>query len=192
MEVQINITKRRFKQTVFKAFIIALSLCIFQSASANTPKRFEIISASISKQTGNNLTIISRFKLSLSRLVYDAINHGVPVEIVLSYAEPKKKFWFTQYQNMSTTVFELSKDSLSRNYLLKNKDNYKNVQFISIDEALRHIALFQTKTIDTPSIKKIATRIHLNLFALPAQIRGRAFFSGRWRHDSKWQILEIN
>lgn len=183
--------QKPFLSTTLKAGLLLLCFLFCTKAFANTPARFEILAVSSSHKTEHNINILSRFQLSLSSLVYDAINHGVPIEIVLSYAEPKTHFWMTQYKNINSTVFEISKDSLSGNYLLKNKDTYKNVQFISIDEALRHIALFQTKTINKPEINKIATRIHLNLFTLPPQIRGRAFFSGRWRHDSKWKIWDL-
>ena len=176
--------------------ILCLSLSIFYStvttsAFAKTPNRFKVtnVTASASK---DGIDTISNFKLSLSSMTYDAINQGIPIDIVLSYAIPKHRFWGIQYKELNKTIFKISRHSLSGNYVLKNISSFRNQQFQTIDDALREISLFQLKRLDQQSLKEIAVRIHLDLYALPPQIRAKTFFSGRWHHDSKWTIWPVS
>ena len=146
----------------------------------------------LATQDDAGIDILSRFQLSLSNTAYDAINHGVPIDIVLSYARPKHRFWGMHYKTLDSTVFSLSRHTLSDSYQLYNSSTFNTQQFITIDEALKHIALFQIKRLEKQQLDTLAVRIHLNLFTLPAQIRANAFFSKRWKHDSLWTVWRIS
>ena len=165
---------------------------LFSNTIPNDPTRFEITDVSISNANDDSLDILSRFQLSLSPKVYDAIDHGVPINIVLVYAQPKKQLWWQTYIPLSKTTFRISRHVLSNNYQLKNVSAFETHQFITIDEALKHIAIFQLKNLNIRSVDKVALRIYLDIFNLPAQIRASAFFSSRWQHDSFWTIWSVS
>jgi hypothetical protein len=168
-------------------FLISILVQIATPVHAKTPPRFEINSITI-YEDGQAYQTISSFDLSLSELVNTAINHGVPINIVLQYAQPQKLLWTTRYKTIAETDFELFRNGLTDSYVLKNRSTFKNLQYPTIEDALQDLGSLQLKNIPLESIKsdELAVRIHLDLFALPPQIRARAFFSGRWRHDSDW------
>ena len=171
---------------------IAIILVIFSKTISNSPTRFEITNVSVSNSNDSSLDILSQFQLSLSPKVYDAINHGVPIYIVLKYAQPKKQLWWQTYNSLDRTTFRISRHTLSNNYQLKNLSAFETHQFITIDEALKHIAIFQLKKLNISAADKIALRVYLDTFNLPAQIRASAFFSSSWRHDSFWTIWDVS
>lgn len=181
-----------FSLTFFSLLgLLVCLLCLTQNATAKTPNRFKVTKVSASASKGG-IDIISNFKLSLSSKAYEAINQGVPIDIILNYAQPKHYFWGIQYKNLDTTIFTLSRHSLSGNYVLKNQTTFRNTQFQTVDDALKQISLFQLKRINNQNTDEIAIRIYLDLFRLPPQIRANAFFSGRWRHDSDWTIWRVS
>ena len=171
---------------------VAIMFVFFSNPISNNPTRFEIIDVSISNSNDDSLDILSRFQLSFSSKVYDAINHGVPINIVLKYAQPKQQLWWKTYNPISRTTFRISRHALSNNYQLKNLSAFETHQFITIDEALKHIAIFQLKNLNTSSADKVALRIYLDIFNLPAQIRASAFFSSHWQHDSFWTTWDVS
>jgi len=185
-------TKSRWVVLISLICFVAILFIFFSKTISNNPTRFEITAVSISNSNDNSLDILSRFQLSLSAKVYDAINHGVPINIVLKYAQPKKKFWWKTYSPLGRTTFRISRHALSNNYQLKNMSAFKTHQFITIDEALKHIAIFQLKNLNISTADKVAIRIYLDTFNLPAQIRASAFFSSSWRHDSYWTIWDAS
>ena len=170
---------------------VASLLFIVSSSLANEATRFSVESVTASTKNHGTDTL-SRFQLSLSSTAFDAINHGVPIDIVLSYAEPQKRFWGSSYKPIDRTVFSLSRHALSNSYQLHNSTTFRTHQFITIDDALKHISLFQIKRLERIVLEKLAVRVHLDLFTLPAQIRANAFFSKRWKHDSQWTIWSVS
>ena len=171
---------------------IAIILVMLAKTISNSQTRFKITDVSISSPNDLSIDILSRFQLSLSSKVYDAINHGVPIDIVLMYAEPKKQLWWQTYKPLEKTTFNISKHALSNNYQLKNLSAFETHQFFTIDEALKHIAVFQLKSLNTNTKDKVALRIYLDIYNLPSQIRASAFFSKSWRHDSSWTIWDMS
>ncbi len=189
-ENNISLKKKSFaKISLTILFVISLAFSI--TCSAKNPTRFSVINVTASA-SDKGIQTLSRFQLSLSTRAYDAIDHGVPVDIVLSYAEPKKRFWGTSYKTIDKKTFRLSRHVLSDNYQLHDSTAFQTHQFITIDEALKHISIFQIKNLDNISSTEIAVRVHLDTFNLPPQIRASAFFSGSWRHDSLWTVWNIS
>ena len=183
-------SKKHFAKTSLIAlFIISLAFSI--NSSAKDPTRFSVTNV-IATSSEKGIQTLSRFQLSLSARAYDAIDHGVPIDIVLSYAEPKKRFWGTHYQTIDKKTFRLSRHALSDNYQLYDSTAVQTHQFITIDEALKHISIFQIKNLNGISTPEIAVRVYLDTFNLPPQIRASAFFSGSWKHDSDWTIWSIS
>ncbi len=174
------------------AFFVVANLFLSSSNSlAEEATRFSVTSVTASAKN-NGTDTLSRFELSLSSTAFDAINHGVPIDIVLSYAEPQKRFWGSNFKPIDRTVFSLSRHALSNSYQLHNSTTFRTHQFITIDDALKHISLFQIKRLERIMLEKLAVRVHLDLFTLPAQIRANAFFSKRWKHDSQWTIWSVS
>ena len=176
---------------IFVLFICIMFI-IYSKTISTSPTRFTVTDVSAQKTKRNNIELLSRFQLSLSSTAYDAINHGVPIDIVLTYAEPKTLLWWKRYNVLGKTIYRISRHALSSNYQLKNLSTFQTYQFVTIDEALKHIAIFQLKNLKENSSNNIAVRIHLDIYNLPAQIRASAFFSSRWRHDSYWTIWEVS
>lgn len=177
---------------ILLVLLVSLLLFIFSKSSPSNPARFSVIDVSIAQSANNSVDLLSRFQLSLSSTAYEAIDHGVPIDIVLSYAEPQRKIWWKNYKKLGETTFRLSRHTLSNNYQLRNLSAFQTYQFITIDEALKHIAIVQLKNIEESDVNKIAVRAHLDIFKLPAQIRASAFFSSRWHHDSSWTVWSFS
>ena len=173
------------------SFIFNCSDSVAQQNNKNST-RFSVIDVISSNTKNNTLQLLSRFQLSLSSTAYEAIDHGVPIDIVIEYAKPLDRLWGTQYKELDKSLFRLTRHTLSNNYLLENISAVETNQFITIDEALKHIATFQINQIRLNDSQQIAIRIYLDIFKLPAQIRASAFFSGRWKHDSDWTIWDVS
>lgn len=185
--------KAQWRLAIALIFIaLGVMAFMYSESHSNSPTRFSVIDVTASQTKENNIDLLSRFQLSLSSTAYDAIDHGVPIDIVLSYAEPQKRFWGKQYKVLDTTVFKLSRHALSNNYQLRNLSTFQTHQFITVDEALKHIAVFQITSIENNTLDEVAVRVYLDIFNLPAQIRASAFFSGHWRHDSFWTTWNIS
>jgi len=186
------LTRKTHHNYFFLVTILCLLTSIFSNSHAQNSTRFSVTEVTATQLENNKLQLLSKFQLSLSATAYDAINHGVPIDIVIHFANPRDRFWGTQYQTLGKTSFRLTRHALSNNYQLENISNLKIDQFITIDEALKHITTFQINTFEVTNSKNIAVRVFLDIFNLPPQIRASAFFSGRWRHDSFWTIWEIS
>jgi len=173
-------------------FIFCSLLLNNQVAQAKVPKRFKVDDVNLNIRD-NIVETVSSFNMSLSSLSTEAINHGVPVKIVLRFAIPIDLILFTNYKEISRTEYQISRQALSGTYRLKNLTSLRNHQFQTIDDALREISSIHVENFDLNSLegKNLAVRIHLDLFDLPSQIRAKAFFSGRWRHNSGWSIWSV-
>ena len=88
-------TKSKWFLLIPLVCFVAIMFVFFSNTISNNPTRFEIIDVSISNSNDDSLDILSRFQLSFSSKVYDAINHGVPINIVLKYAQPKQQLWLS-------------------------------------------------------------------------------------------------
>jgi len=186
-------TNSLFLRVILQTLVVAvLSLVMSSTVLAKSPQRFKTSYVSLI-QKENRIESISSFNLYLSKLSSKALSQGVPINIVLSYATPKKTLFITSYSEIEKTEFKLSKHALSDTYLLENLTTYRNLQFPTIEDALIEISSIQIKSLDTKKLNdnKVAIRIHLDLFKLPPQIRARSFFSGRWRHDSGWSVWSV-
>ena len=69
---------------VIALIFIALGVMAFMysESHSNSPTRFSVIDVTASQTKENNIDLLSRFQLSLSSTAYDAIDHGVPIDIV--------------------------------------------------------------------------------------------------------------
>jgi len=171
---------------------VTFSLTISSTVFAKSPQRFKTNYVSLI-QKEHTIESISSFNLNLSMLSSKAVSQGVPINIVLSYATPKKTLFFTSYSEIEKTEFKLSRHALSDTYLLENLTTYRNLQLPTIEDALMEISSIQIKSLDAKKLNnnKVAIRIYLDLFKLPPQIRAKSFFSGRWRHDSGWSVWSV-
>lgn len=188
-----TLRKQNYCQSVYFLVCIGLFLAHMVSPLYAEAKRFATNHISITDK-GTEFETIGSFTLELSSLTYHAINQGVPIKIVLSYANPKSGFLATNFKEISKTEYLLSRHSLSGYYELKNLATIRNQQFPTIEDALREISALQIHRFEKAQIdnNEIAVRIHLDIYNLPPQIRAKAFFSGRWRHDSDWSIWRLS
>jgi len=163
-----------------------------QIAQARVSDRFNVEDVNLTIRN-DIVESISSFDMSLSYLSIKAINQGVPVKIVLRYATPKKWLWFTSYKEILRTEYKVSRQAISSSYLLKNLTTLNHRQFQTLDDALREISSIQVTQFKSKHLSNnsIAVRIHLDLFDLPSQIRAKAFFSDKWKHNSGWSIWSV-
>jgi len=165
-------TNSLFLRVILQTLVVAvLSLVMSSTVLAKSPQRFKTSYVSLI-QKENRIESISSFNLYLSKLSSKALSQGVPINIVLSYATPKKTLFITSYSEIEKTEFKLSKHALSDTYLLENLTTYRNLQFPTIEDALIEISSIQIKSLDTKKLNdnKVAIRIHLDLFKLPPQM----------------------
>jgi len=142
------------RKTVLTCFLFIFCSLLLnnQVAQAKVPNRFKVDNVSLNIRN-SIVETISSFNMSLSSLSTEAINHGVPVKIVLRFAIPVDLILFTNYKEISRTEYRISRQALSGTYLLKNLTSLRNHQFQTIDDALREISSIHVENFELKNLQ---------------------------------------
>ncbi|MFT5139647.1 MAG: hypothetical protein ACI9H8_001116 [Lysobacterales bacterium] len=133
--------------------------------------------------------------LSLSREAVEALEHGVPLTILLELE-------LRDSRNLNllvdeSRVFEIRFLPLNEVYQLSGPGQNSIRSFPRLRHVLTELANsnvdFQTGPL-APGNYEFRSRIRLNNARLPAPMRLPALFSAEWKHDSEWSTwpFEIN
>lgn len=183
----------RFYRAVPAIMLVALlSLFFIGQLQAAANGAFAVKSV-LSSKNDSQLMVISQLELSLSDQAIDAIDHGVPISIVIEYARPKQGMLGMSHEILARSVYQIQRHSLSNRYLLRMPTDKALSIFVSIENALSYLgrSITQPITIKQP-LDTIAVRMYLDVFRLPAPLRFKAFFSQQWQHDSAWSIWPLH
>ncbi|MGH1539168.1 MAG: DUF4390 domain-containing protein [Arenicella sp.] len=182
----------RSSSLITLCFCITLAMLWPGSEARATSHQTFVVENVLSSHSGSEITIFSQLELSLSEQLIEAINHGVPISIVVEYAKPKKNWLGSSYSVLTTAVYQLERHSLSNRYLLRSFRGNKLDIFTSIQEALSYLGQSVSLTIQhDPQMTDIAVRSYVDIYRLPGPLRFKAFFSKHWHHDSNWSIWPL-
>ena len=186
-----NRVHRYYSAAVATMLLVLLGLLTTPQALAATDGSFAVKNV-FSSRSDSQLTVISQLELSLSDQAIDAIDHGVPISIVIEYARPKQGPLGMSHQILARSVYQIQRHSLSNRYLLRMPTDKALSIFASIENALTYLgrSITQPITIRQP-LDKIAVRMYLDVYRLPAPLRFKAFFSQQWQHDSAWSVWPL-
>lgn len=133
----------------------------------------------------------AELEISLSPVLEDALNKGVPLNFVADF-ELKKPRWYWLDETIASAQqhVRLSYHALTRQYQLNFSGHYLN--FLSLGEACRELGQLRDWPVMVKErLKKrtayvAALRMKLDLGQLPKPLQVNALASKEWNLDSEW------
>lgn len=169
--------------------LLAIALCATAAADFKTGE----IRARLA---GKMLELGGGFELSLSRKVEEALTKGIPLEVVLELRLYRERavFWNDRLAAWSWRR-EIRYHALSGQYLVVRPDQKPPLQesFATLADALRYLGsvddlkLSLDERLIAPGTYVVRSRASLDIEALPAPLRPRAYTSLSWHLDSGWE-----
>lgn len=190
---------RCWKKWLNLFFTLALGfVCSYAHTEGITPQRLE---AEWSMGQGV-LSINSRFKIELPRLLYDALHQGIPLAFRLefnltkpkSYAYYKKlRLWFNPTANR---LYRLSYHPFTQHYRVKYGELFSDHN--SLHEALAQIGLSRSwPVIDSSYLSDLSAdklggrvQLRLDLADLPDPFQMDTLGSVEWQLSSSWHSIQ--
>lgn len=130
-------------------------------------------------------------EVSLNRTLEDALNHGLPLNMVLEFKLLKSRaFWFDEEIAAVQQNLRLSYHALTRHYQLSSNLTQKN--FVSLTQLLEELSDVRGwPVLDRSLVKKrysyvASLRLRLDLSQLPQPLQVNAIGSKDWNLASEW------
>lgn len=143
------------------------------------------------------LHLNSRFDLKLSTRAEEALQKGIPLEIVFEVNMVQQRWWWTNKVVSDWNVRRrLLFHALSRQYVVSSLFPAAAPQsFGSLDQALQHLGRLEDVKLPLTARKQfypearylVELRARLDIEALPALMRPLAYATPSWRLGSGWQ-----
>ena len=133
----------------------------------------------------------AQLEVSLNRTLEDAVNHGLPLNMVLEFrlARPRA-FWFDEDIAAVQQNLRVSYHALTRHYQLSSNLTQKN--FLSLAQLLEELSEIRGwPVLDRSLVKKrysyvASLRLRLDLSQLPQPLQVNAIGSKDWNLVSDW------
>ncbi len=144
----------------------------------------------------DRLLVSADVDLGLTKEVEDAVNNGVPLELLTEFRIIRSGLlWDADIDEMKTRS-RLRYHALSDHYIVETSTSEGIEMFRSVDDALRRIGRLRNITLTLPksrakSSHQLAVRSRLDIDALPGPLRPMAFLSSNWRLNSDWTHWKI-
>lgn len=142
------------------------------------------------------LAVHSRLNLALTPATEEALNSGIPLEIVIDIEFVRQRWWWTNKLISDWTLRRrISFHALSRQYLVSGTNVKQRAEsFGTLDLALAHagnlsqleFALPAKKQIEPGARHLLRMRARLDIEALPSIMRPLAYSRPAWRLNSGW------
>jgi len=142
------------------------------------------------------LLIDARFDLPIGAGIEEALNRGIPIDVVIDINMVKYRWW---WQNRPVTDHTLRRriqfHALSRQYLVSSlRVREPSESFGSLTQALAHAGTLDRFTLPLTAKKEIEAnaryllllRARLDIEALPMLMRPLAYATPSWRLNSGW------
>lgn len=137
------------------------------------------------------LMLNAELEISLSPLIEDALNKGVPLNFIAEFELKKPRwYWLDETIAVAQQPIRLSYVALTRQYQLSFNSQYRN--FSSLNDARRELGRLQGWLVmEKAPAKKLAAyvaglRMKLDLTQLPKPLQVNALASKEWNLDSEW------
>lgn len=135
--------------------------------------------------------------VALNRTLEDALNHGLPLNILLEFKLVKpRSFWFDEDVASVQQNLRLSYHALTRQYQLSSNLTHKN--FSNLTQLLEELSEVRGwPVLDRSLVKKRYTylaslRIKLDLSQLPQPMQVNAIGAKDWNLVSEWHQWVLN
>jgi len=151
----------------------------------------------------SRLILSGSMDLVLSRKVEEAVAKGIPLEVEIEFRlmRERKMLWSKQLARWKIRR-HIRYHALSGQYFVNNptaKSKRERLDnFISLQQALRHMGTLTEITLDAPAERTVGTsylldaRVSLDIESLPAPLRPVAYTSLDWRLNSGWTSWTVN
>lgn len=148
----------------------------------------------------NELIISATLDLALSSKVEEAIAKGIPLDLELEFRlkRERKLLWAENVREWKLKR-QLRYHALSGQYFVNHPSakGKKLDNFISLQQALRHMGTLNELSIDVTSVIQadanyvLDIRVSLDIESLPAPLRPVAYTSLDWRLNSGWTTWTV-
>lgn len=168
--------------------------------SAATLADFRISELQPQLQPGS-LIISGVMDLALSEKVEEAVSKGIPLDLEIEFRlkRERKLLWAEQLQSWKLKR-QIRYHALSGQYFVSDPadSNKKLENFISLQQALRHMGILSELSFDVASLEVyvdasyiLEARVSLDIESLPAPLRPVAYTSLDWHLNSGWTTWTV-
>ena len=178
--------KRFCAPFIFLALVLSIS---FSSLSYAASSAIHIRSAEL-LSTEENYALAADLDISLSPVIEDALNKGVPLTFLVEFQlSTPRRYWFDDEIVTQTQFVTLSYHALSRQYLV-NRNN-RQQSFANLQQAKEEISNVKSwAVVDKKLLKKgevyyAAIKVRLDQTKLPKPLQVEAVGSDDWNMASE-------
>lgn len=142
------------------------------------------------------LLVNARFDLPISARIEEALNKGIPIDVVIDADMVKHRWWWRNRLITDQTLRRrIQFHALSRQYLVSGLQAHEpSESFGSLTQALAHagtlddfrIFLTAKKVIEADARYLLRLRARLDIEALPMLMRPLAYATPSWRRSTGW------
>lgn len=175
--------------SVRRIFLSLLGVCAAASAIA---AEITIEQAS-TRLVDKTYLLDANIKFDLGNEALNALNHGVPLYIVIdAKVERERDYLWDATVAKTQQVYRLDRHALTNHYLLIDQNSGFQQHFLSLDHATHALGkvvgypLLQSNMIQGGYRYIGRMRARLDIEALPAPMRPMAYVSSTWRLSSPW------
>lgn len=146
------------------------------------------------------LALTGGFELVLTPKVEKALNNGIPLEIAIDIRLSRRRaLLWNAVTKRWTLRRQLQYHALSGQYLVSSEPAFPQMRhgFDTLAEALARLGALDEVTLAVPADLdrdidyRVEVRAALDIEALPALLRPRAYTSRAWRLDSGWSTWKV-
>lgn len=142
--------------------------------------------------------INARLKMDFTPEVIEALESGVPLTLNIELKVWQQHDWVDKTIKESTQSFEYRYNALTGIHSMQHVSSGQKYSFDSREDALAllgniHLAhLIKKEELDSSTHHKVAMRVLLDIWNLPAVLRPVASLSPQWRLESDWYGWMLN
>ncbi|MCG6871641.1 MAG: DUF4390 domain-containing protein [Gammaproteobacteria bacterium] len=145
------------------------------------------------RQEADRLVVNARLDLQLSDASAEALDRGIPLEILFEFRLLKPRWWIVWDKLLKewTLRARLEFHALSNLYLVTLPNDSEARAFPSRADALDYLGTLSHISLPAPAAGEdrfdLALRARIDVDALPAALRPMAYTLSGWRLKSKWK-----
>jgi len=142
--------------------------------------------------------INASLQMKFSPEVVEALENGVPLNLVIELKVKQLQSWFDKTIKESTQRFEYRFNALTGIHSMQHVSTGQKYSFDSREDALALLGnihnahLIAAEEIDPISHHKVEIRVLLDIWSLPTVLRPVASLSPQWRLESEWYEWMLN
>lgn len=175
-----------------------LAGCLFLGSAGGVRADFAIQSVQ-ADVAGNELQLDAMLDLDLSPPAEEALQRGIPLDIVFEIAlEKHRRFWWDEDWGAWTLQRRIRFHALSDRYIVTGPTPDAHESFATLPEALRYMGhlgelrVSLEREVDEDGDYRVHLRARLDIESLPSLLRPVAYASPGWRLNSGWSTWRLS